>query len=73
MGLAATPASAAEAARVRVLHASPDAPSVDVHLDGAKVDALVNVPFASNYSDYLIIPPVIDGSRSIRPGHRTRR
>ena len=39
---------------MRVLHASPDAPSVDVYLDGAKVDALVNVPFAS-ISDYLMI------------------
>jgi hypothetical protein len=51
----AAPASAADEARVRVLHASPDAPNVDVHLDGALVDALTNVPFGT-ISDYLTIP-----------------
>lgn len=48
-------ASASEPAMVRVLHASPDAPAVDVHLDGAKVDALTNVPFGT-ISGYLDIP-----------------
>ena len=53
--ITAVPASAASNARVRVLHASPDAPAVDVYLDGSKVDALVNVPFGT-ISDYLTIP-----------------
>ena len=39
--------SAADTAQVRVLHASPDAPAVDVYLDDAKVDALTNVPFGT--------------------------
>ena len=47
--------SAASDARVRVLHASPDAPAVDVYLDGSKVSALTNVPFGA-ISDYLAIP-----------------
>jgi hypothetical protein len=52
------PAAAAAAdgdAHVRVLHASPDAPAVDVWLDGTIVDALTNVPF-STISDYLPVP-----------------
>jgi hypothetical protein len=48
-------ASAADEARVRVLHASPDAPAVDVHVDGDLVDALTNVPFAA-LSEYLTLP-----------------
>jgi hypothetical protein len=48
-------ASAADTAMVRVLHASPDAPAVDVYLDDAKVDALTNVPFGV-ISGYLPIP-----------------
>ena len=48
-------ASASEHAMVRVLHASPDAPAVDVYLDDAKVDALTNVPFGT-ISGYLDIP-----------------
>jgi Domain of unknown function (DUF4397) len=51
----AAPASAADTAMVRVLHASPDAPAVDVHLDDAPVSALTNVPFGT-ISDYLEIP-----------------
>jgi hypothetical protein len=46
---------AAETADVRVLHASPDAPAVDVYLDDTIVDALTNVPFGT-ISDYLAIP-----------------
>lgn len=54
--LIAGPAAAANGdARVRVLHASPDAPAVDVWLDGAIVDGLTNVPFAT-ISDYLPVP-----------------
>ena len=40
-------------ARVRVVHASPDAPAVDVYADGAKV--LTNVAFKGS-SDYLSVP-----------------
>jgi hypothetical protein len=49
------PVSAADTSMVRVLHASPDAPAVDVHLDDTAVDALTNVPFGA-ISDYLEIP-----------------
>lgn len=47
--------SASEHAMVRVLHASPDAPAVDVYLDDVKVEALTNVPFGT-ISGYLDIP-----------------
>ncbi len=39
--------------RVRVAHMSPDAPNVDVYVDGAK--ALSNVPFKA-VSDYIALP-----------------
>ena len=55
MLVSALPVAAADEAQVRVLHASPDAPSVDVYLDDAMVDALTNVPFGT-ISDYLTIP-----------------
>jgi Domain of unknown function (DUF4397) len=45
--------AAAGEARVRVLHASPDAPAVDVYADGSKV--LTDVPFGV-ISDYLTVP-----------------
>ncbi len=48
-------ASASSHAMVRVLHASPDAPAVDVYLDDTIVDALTNVPFAT-ISSYLEVP-----------------
>lgn len=51
----AAPASASNHATVRVLHASPDAPAVDIYLDDAAVSALTNVPFAT-LSDYLDVP-----------------
>lgn len=51
----AGPVSASSHAMVRVLHASPDAPAVDVFLDDTKVEALTNVPFGA-ISDYLEIP-----------------
>ncbi|HEY7702305.1 MAG TPA: DUF4397 domain-containing protein [Candidatus Limnocylindrales bacterium] len=51
----AAPAMAADTADVRVLHASPDAPAVDVYLDDTIVDALTNVPFGT-ISDYLEVP-----------------
>ncbi|HET6463571.1 MAG TPA: DUF4397 domain-containing protein [Candidatus Krumholzibacteria bacterium] len=44
---------AAQSARVRVLHASPDAPNVDVLVDGTVV--LNDVPFKT-FSSYLSVP-----------------
>lgn len=46
-------ASAQETARVRVVHASPDAPAVDVYLDGQRVLSGVEYKMAS---DYLPVP-----------------
>jgi hypothetical protein len=52
--LSLVPAAFAQAnAKVRVVHASPDAPAVDVYLNGNK--ALTNVPFFAA-SDYLDVP-----------------
>lgn len=54
LALAIVPAAgAADNAMVRVVHASPDAPAVDVYVDGNKV--LTNVPFFTA-SDYLPLP-----------------
>lgn len=50
VGALAAPAAAADNAWVRVVHASPDAPNVDVWVDGSKV--LTDVPFTA-VSDYL--------------------
>ena len=55
-----TPAAPIQEARVRVLHASPDAPSVDVLVDGQVV--LTNVPFKAA-SPYLTVPA---GARNLR-------
>jgi hypothetical protein len=46
-------AGASDDARVRVIHASPDAPNVDVYANGAKV--LSDVPFEAS-SGYLPVP-----------------
>jgi hypothetical protein len=46
-------AAAADTAKVRVLHGSPDAPAVDVVVDGSKV--LTAVPFGV-ISNYLTVP-----------------
>jgi hypothetical protein len=56
-GVASAPAAFAQedTARVRVVHASPNAPAVDVYLDGSLVDGLSNVPFFT-VSGYLEIP-----------------
>src|SRR5688572_8134384 len=48
-------ATAADTAQVRVLHASPDAPAVDVYLDDTIVGPLTNVPFGT-ISGYLEVP-----------------
>jgi hypothetical protein len=50
----------AGSARVRVVHASPDAPNVDVRVDNAV--ALSNVPYLG-VSDYLTVPA---GSRNLK-------
>ncbi len=50
---AGSAATAAEMARGRVVHASPDAPAVDIYADGTKV--LTNVAF-KGASDYLLVP-----------------
>lgn len=49
----ATPVAAQDDAFVRVVHASPDAPNVDVWVDGETV--LTDVPFTA-VSDYLALP-----------------
>jgi hypothetical protein len=54
------PVAPAGEANVRVVHASPDAPSVDVLVDDAPV--LTNVPFKAA-SDYLAVP---SGSRNLK-------
>jgi hypothetical protein len=51
--LATAQVAAADEARLRVLHGSPDAPAVDVYADGTKV--LSDVPFGA-ISDYLTVP-----------------
>jgi hypothetical protein len=54
--VAATPVAAADDAMVRVLHASPDAPSVDVYVNGEKVGApLANLEFG-DLSEYVSLP-----------------
>jgi hypothetical protein len=51
----AAPVSAASDAMVRVLHASPDAPQVDVYVNGAKVNALSGLSFG-HLSAYAAVP-----------------
>ncbi len=56
LGVFAAPAAAADDAMVRVLHASPDAPAVDVYVDGAKVGApLAGLEFG-DLSSYVALP-----------------
>ena len=52
---ACTPMTAVETANLRVAHLSPDAPNVDVYLDGKIVPELTNVAFKA-VSPYLKIP-----------------
>jgi hypothetical protein len=76
----AVPAAAADEAQVRVVHASPDAPNVDVWVDGEIV--LTDLPFTA-VSDYLALPagahnvqvtatgstePVIDADLTLEAG-----
>jgi hypothetical protein len=55
LALSAGPVAAQENAMIRVLHASPDAPAVDIWIDGAPNEDLQNVPFGT-LSDYLSVP-----------------
>ena len=50
---AQSPDPMAETAKVRVLHASPDAPAVDIYVNGA--ETLSDVPFGT-ISEYLEVP-----------------
>ncbi len=52
---AALPVAAADDAQVRVLHGSPDAPSVDVFVNDGKVDALSGLEFGK-ITDYVKVP-----------------
>ena len=51
----AAPVSAADDSMVRVLHGSPDAPEVDVYVNGDKVDALSGLSFG-DLSAYVAVP-----------------
>ena len=54
--VAALPVAAADSkAMIRVLHASPDAPAVDIYVDDAMVQGWTNVPFGT-LSDYMAVP-----------------
>jgi hypothetical protein len=51
----AAPATAADDAMVRVLHGSPDAPSVDILVEDTKNDDLSGLEFGE-FSDYVAVP-----------------
>lgn len=54
--ITASPVAAADDAMVRVLHGSPDAPAVDVYVDGEKVGApLADLEFG-DLSEYVSLP-----------------
>jgi hypothetical protein len=53
--ISALPALANDNARIRVLHASPDAPAVDIWINDAVVEGLTNVSFGT-ISDYMSVP-----------------
>jgi hypothetical protein len=56
LALGALPVSADNhEARVRVLHASPDAPAVDIYVDDSAVDGWTSVAFGT-LSDYMSVP-----------------
>ena len=80
LAVLAMPVAAQDEAFVRVVHASPDAPNVDVWVDGETV--LTDVPFTA-VSDYLTLPagtynvqvtatgstdPVIDADLTLEAG-----
>lgn len=55
LALAAPAFAQSGEAQVRVAHLSPDAPNVDVYVNGQPVDALQNVPYGA-VSSYLTLP-----------------
>jgi hypothetical protein len=55
LAIAAPVAASEHEAHVRVLHGSPDAPSVDVYVNDEKVDALSGLEFG-DLSDYVAVP-----------------
>lgn len=55
LGALAAPVGAADDAMVRVLHGSPDAPSVDVFVNDAKVAALSGAEFG-DITSYVAVP-----------------
>lgn len=55
LAIAGPVAAAEDGAHVRVLHGSPDAPSVDVYVNDAKVDALSGLEFG-DLSAYVSVP-----------------
>lgn len=54
LAISASPVAAQDGARVRVLHASPDAPAVDIYINDA-ISEWTNVPFGT-LSDYVTVP-----------------
>lgn len=66
LALALVPAVFAQSgtAKVRVIHASPDAPAVDVFVNGNRT--LTNVPFLLPVITW-ILPPAATACRSPRP------
>src|SRR5918993_861437 len=55
LAIAAPVAAAEDGAHVRVLHGSPDAPSVDVYVNDEKVDALSGLEFG-DLTEYVSVP-----------------
>ena len=49
-------------AQLRVVHASPDAPNVDVYLDGSKV--LTNVPYLARGKQCSLMQSFIEAPRA---------
>lgn len=83
LALTALPALASDNAQLRGLHASPDAPAVDIYINDEIVDGVTDVPFGT-LSGYLDVPagdynvkvfatgttegPVIDADVSLAAG-----
>ncbi len=59
VGFYVSPASAQEEAKIRVGHFSPDAPAVDIYVDGRKTFAQVRFPLMSAYT------PVAAGKHTV--------
>ena len=59
VGIVVSPAAAQEEAKIRVGHFSPDAPAVDIYIDGRKTFAQVRFPLMSAYT------PVAAGKHTV--------